>query len=438
MRRPKIKALLKRKIGKFQISTWLILFFVFCGLAALFGFFFVRRELVQYEVGHTFGVRDSAFFGSAHALGDPIPIPGNKITLLQNGDEIFPEMLKAIRSARQTINFEAYIFHSGKVGSQFMEAFRERAKAGVEVRLLLDGLGSSTKLDNKEVAELEKAGCRVAYFHPTRSLRIDRANRRTHRRLMIVDGKLGFTGSVGFDDLWSGNAESAAHWRDMHARVEGPLVGKLQGAFQQHWAMETHEALTGKGQFPELSDAGTLKAQMTASHDYSIAPLALTQAVAIAAAEKSIFITNPYCTPSDALKKGLIDAAKRGVDVEILVPGKHNDVPATKAAGRSAYGDLLEGGVKIFEYEPTMIHTKSLVVDGIFTLFGTSNLDARSSEINEELDISVYDEGFSEELVKIFKTDLTKAKPYTSAQFKERGVWERVSEWLTIPFRSQM
>jgi len=429
---------MKKKVWKFQVSTWLIILLLGCGSAAVCGFFFVRRELLQYEVGHTFNVRDPAFFASAHALGDPVPLGGNKVTLLQNGDEIFPEMLKAIRSAKETINFEAYIFHSGKVGSEFMEAFRERAKAGVEVRLLLDGIGSSTKLDNKEVAELEKAGCHVAYFHPTRSLRIDRANRRTHRRLMIVDGKVGFTGSVGFDDLWSGNADSAEHWRDIHARVEGPLVGKLQGAFQQHWASETHEALTGKGQFPELAPAGTLKTQMTASHDYSIAPLALTQAVAIAAADKSIFITNPYCTPSDALKKGLIAAAKRGVDVEILVPGKHNDVPATKAAGRSAYGDLLKGGVKIFEYEPTMIHSKTLVADGLFSLFGTSNLDARSSEINEELDISVYDENFSGEMVKIFKKDLSKAKPYTIEQFKARGWWERISEWLTIPFRSQM
>jgi cardiolipin synthase len=429
---------MQRRVWKFQVSTWLAFFVMTSGLAAFCGFFFVRRELVQYKVGHTFGVRDTAFFASAHALGDPLPIPGNKITLLQNGDEIFPEMLRAIRSARESVNFEAYIFHSGKVGRKFMDAFEEKAKSGVKVRLLLDGVGSSTKLDNNDVKELEKSGCRVAYFHPTRSLRIDRANRRTHRRLMIVDGKLGYTGSVGFDDLWSGNADSADHWRDMHARIEGPLVGKLQGAFQQHWAMETHEALTGKGQFPELSSAGSLRAQMTASHDYSIAPLALTQAVAIAAAEKNIFITNPYCTPSEALKKVLLDAARRGVDVEILVPGKHNDVPATKAAGRSAYGDLLEGGVKIFEYEPTMIHTKSLVVDGMFALFGTSNLDARSSEINEELDISVYDEAFSEELEKIFRKDLAKSKPYTLVQFKQRSLWERVSEWLTIPFRSQM
>jgi len=285
---------------------------------------------------------------------------------------------------------------------------------------------------------MEKAGCHVAYFHPTRSWRIDRANRRTHRRIMVVDGKVAFTGGAGFADEWSGNADSPEHWRDVHARIEGPLVAKLQGAFQQHWAAETKEILTGEAQFPVLSAAGKLQAQMTASHDYSLAPMALTQAVAISAAEKTVFITNPYCTPSAAQEKSLVEAAKRGVDVRILLPGKHDDQPASKSAGRSSYGILLKGGVKIYEYEPTMIHAKTMVVDGMFTLLGTSNFDARSSQINEEVDISVYDEGFGRQMDDVFQTDLKKARAYTIVEFEKRGLWERFTEWIAKPFRSQM
>ncbi len=429
--------LMKRR-WKLPIGAWLlVLFFVLVGIC-VFSFFFVHRQVIEYVPEHTFSVRDPAFFGSAHALGDPLPIPGNKIVLLHNGDEIFPALLEAIRTAKRSINFETFLFHSGTVGGQFRDALCERAQSGVIVRVLLDGIGSGSKLEDEDVETMKKAGCQFAYFHPTRAWRFDRINRRSHRRLMVVDGKVGFTGSVGFADEWQGHADSKDHWRDIHARIEGPIVAKLQGAFQQHWVRETKQALSGADEFPALTPAGHLRAQVTGSHSFSIAPVPLIQATAIAAAEKNIFITNPYCTPTDDQVELLVKAVKRGVDVQLLLPGKHNDQPATKAAGRGAYGKLLVGGVKIFEFEPTMIHSKIVVVDGMFAMFGSSNLDARSSQINEELDISVYDEGFGREMEDVFHADLKQSRRYTLEEFKKRSWRERSVEWMTAPFRSQL
>jgi len=420
------------------IAAWLTILAGLIVAVAIGCFLFIRRDVVPFRPVHTFAVSDPSFFGSAHALADPFPVAGNKIDLLHNGEQIFPAMLEAIGAAKKSINFEAFIFQSGRVGSRFRDAFCERARAGVRVRILLDGLGSGTRLDNDDVKTMEKAGCQVAYYHPTHSWRIDRTNRRTHRRILVIDGKLGFTGGVGFGDQWEGNADTKDHWREIHARIEGPLVAKLQGAFQQHWVRAAGEALFGPDEFPDLPAAGNLRAQMVASHSFSVAPLPLVQATAIAAAEKRIFVTNAYCTPSDDQVAVLVDAAKRGVDVRLLLPGKHNDQPATKAAGRSAYGKLLEGGVKIFEYEATMIHAKTMVVDGLFAMFGSSNFDARSSQINEELDITVYDAGFGREMEKVFETDLKQSRSYTLEDFKKRSWWERTSEWLMAPFRSQL
>ena len=421
-----------------RIRTWLLIFLGIAIGTTCFGIFFVRRQVAEYRPPHTFNVSAPEFFASAHALGDPLPIDGNKIELLQNGDAYFPAMLEAIRHARSSVNFEAYILSSDGTGRQFEEALKERARSGVHVRVILDGVGSGWNLDNSEVEALKAAGCEFAYYHPTHSWRVDRVNRRTHRRVLVIDGALGFVGSPGFSDEWKGNAETPEHWRDLQARVEGPLVAKLQGAFQQHWFNMTKQILSGVDQFPELSAAGKLKGQMTASHSYSFAAVPLIQAVAIAAAEHQISITNPYCAPSADQVALLVEAAARGVSVRLLVPGEHNDQPLTKSVGRHAYGKLLRGGVQIYEYQPTMIHQKTLVVDSLFGMFGTTNLDARSSQLNEEIDITVYDAGFGKEMEEIFENDLKKARPYTLEEYEQRSWWERLKETVMIPFRSQL
>jgi cardiolipin synthase len=430
---------LNQRWWKLAIAEWIGLCLFFITLVLIFCLFFIRRTSLEYKLDHTFSVSSPEFFGSALALTNPVPQPGNKIELLQNGDQFFPAMLEAIRSAKKTVNFAAYIFKSDGTGRQFRDALCERARAGVEVRLLLDGIGSGWDLDNSDVRLMTDAGCKFAYYHPVQSWRMDRANRRSHRRMLIIDGKVGFTGSAAFSDKWSGNAQDKDHWRDLHARLEGPIVAELQAAFQSHWVKTFGEALTGAGQFPTLSPAGELKAQIVESHSFSAAaPVPMVQAVAFAAAEKRIWITNPYCTPSDDQVDLLVKAVQRKVDVRFLLPGPYNDQPMTESAGRTAYGRLLEGGVKIFEYQPTMIHAKTMVVDGLFSVFGSSNLDPRSSEINEEIDVVVYDERFSHMMEETFEKDLAQSREYTLRQFKDRSLWERTTEWLMIPFRSQL
>ncbi|MEY2481539.1 MAG: cardiolipin synthase [Verrucomicrobiota bacterium] len=430
---------LNQRWWKLAIAEWIGLCLFFITLVLIFCLFFIRRTSLEYKLEHTFSVSSPEFFGSALALTNPVPQPGNKIELLQNGDQFFPAMLEAIRSAKKTVNFAAYIFKSDGTGRQFRDALCERARAGVEVRLLLDGIGSGWDLDNSDVRLMTDAGCKFAYYHPVQSWRMDRANRRSHRRMLIIDGKVGFTGSAAFSDKWSGHAQDKYHWRDLHARLEGPIVAELQAAFQSHWVKTFGEALTGAGQFPTLSPAGELKAQIVESHSFSAAaPVPMVQAVAFAAAEKRIWITNPYCTPSDDQVDLLVKAVQRKVDVRFLLPGPYNDQPMTESAGRTAYGRLLEGGVKIFEYQPTMIHAKTMVVDGFFSVFGSSNLDPRSSEINEEIDVVVYDERFSHMMEETFEKDLAQSREYTLRQFKDRSLWERTTEWLMIPFRSQL
>jgi cardiolipin synthase len=423
---------------KFAIGEWIALTLFFLAIVLLFCLFFIRRHTLPYHFVHTFAVHDSEFIGSALALGDPVLVPGNKIEMLQNGDEYFPTMLNAIRAARKTINFEAFIFYSDAIGDQFRDALCERARAGLEVRVLLDGIGSGWRLKNSDVRRMKEAGCKFAYYHPTHSWRVDRTNRRSHRRILVVDGKLGFTGAVGFAEKWSGHAQDKNHWRDAQIRIEGPLVASLHAAFQEHWVKTFGEALTGAGQFPPLPPAGDLKAQVVTSRSFSMAPVPLVEAVAFTAATRRIYITNAYCTPTPDQVEQLVNAVHRQVDVRVLLPGTNNDQPLTKSAGRAAYGKMLEGGVKIFEYQPTMIHEKSMVIDGMFSMLGSSNLDARSSEINEELDVVVYDENFGREMEAVFERDLAQSREYTLQQFKDRSLWERTTEWLMLPFRSQL
>lgn len=433
----KFRRWISKKVLHVYVGVWLGLFLFLVGLG-LIGLFFLRRDVVEYRFGHKVSVRDPSFFAAAHALAEPLPIMGNKIELLQNGDAIFPAILESIAAAKRSVHFEAYLFSSGRVGTRFLDALCAKAREGVPVRVLLDGIGSGLNLDNSDVDRLKEAGCDFAYFHPVRSWRTDKMNRRTHRRDIVIDGVLAYTGSVGFADHWEGSADDPKHWRDTALRVEGPLVANLQAAFIDHWVKSTGRMLDATREFPPLKPIGTVKAQVVVTHSFAVAPLALVLSTAFASAERSIWITNSYCAPSDAQVEQLIEAVKRGVDVKLLLPGKHNDQPVTKAAGRTAYGKMLEGGVKIFEYSPTMIHTKSIVIDGRFAVIGSSNFDARSSQLNEELDVTVDDDGFAQQLERIFAADLQRAKPYTIEQFKRRSLGERFTEFVALPFHSQL
>lgn len=420
------------------IGTWLLLVVLVFLLWALGSILFIRREVVEYPMAHRFPVSDPSFFNSALALADPVALEGNKIEILNNGDEYFPAMLTAIRSAQKSISFEAFLYESSSIGTQFREALCERARNGVKVRVLLDGIGSGSAFKKEDEQAFRDGGCLFAYFHPTHSWKINTLNHRTHRRILVIDGKVAFTGGAGFADRWKGNAAHPENWRDIHARLEGPIVGRMQSAFQKHWIKSGGDLMGGPGEYPTLPEAGSLKAQMVASESFTLAPLAYAQSVAFSSATKSIFITNSYCAPSDAEVTLLCDAVRRGVIVRLLLPGKHNDQPMTKAAGRTAYGNLLKNGVEIYEYLPTMIHSKTMVIDGLFSIFGTSNFDARSAQINEEMDIVVYDSEFGQKMEGIFNTDLAQSKRYLLEDFEKRSLWERFSEWIVLPLHSQM
>ncbi len=392
-----------------------------------------------YGLPHDFTVNEPTFLPSA--LPGVALTSGNRLELLENGDAIFPAMLAAISSARKTVNFEAYIFWSDEVGRRFRDALAERAAHGVAVRILLDAIGSPGRhMKAGDVDALRRAGCHVEFFHPTKPWMLWVFNHRNHRRVLVADGTLAFTGGVGFADPWRGNADSKGHWRDTQLRVEGPAVRGLQRAFQENWSEVTGEALVGDEFFPALGQAGASAVAVVPSSPLAaMSGAGRVYAISLAAATKEIWIANSYFLPDDASVDLLVAAVKRGVDVRVIVPSdEHSDVPATKAAGRSSFGPLLEGGVKIFEYQPTMFHLKTMVVDGVFSTVGSANFDERSFHLNEEVNLFVYDGAFAGQMKETFRRDLSRCRPYTHAMWKERPLKKRVTEWLVTPIRSEL
>jgi cardiolipin synthase len=392
-----------------------------------------------YELPHGFTVNEPTFLPSA--LPGPTMTSGNRLELLENGDAVFPAMLAAISSAQKTVNFEAYIFWSGDVGARFRDALAERAAHGVAVRVLLDAVGSAgRRLKASDVDAMRRAGCRVEFFHSKKPWMLWVFNHRSHRRVLVVDGTVGFTGGMGFADQWQGDADSPEHWRDTQVRVEGPAVRGLQRAFQENWSEVTGEALVGDEFFPALAQAGSSSAAVVPSSPLAaMSGAGRVYAISLAAAAKEIWIANSYFLPDDAAIDLMVAAVKRGVDVRVIVPSdEQNDVPATKAAGRSNFGPLLEGGVKIYEYQPTMFHLKTMVVDGIFSTLGSANFDDRSFHLNEEINLFVYDAEFAGLMKERYRRDLLRCRPYTHAMWKERPLKKRVTEWLARPFRSEL
>ncbi|HVE65533.1 MAG TPA: phospholipase D-like domain-containing protein [Thermoanaerobaculia bacterium] len=398
-----------------------------------------RPTKVRYVLPHSFGVRDPTFLPSIHAIGGPRMVGGNRVTILENGVEILPAMLAAIRAAEKSVHMEAYIFWSDSVGRRFRDALAETARRGVEVRILLDGVGSPKRLEAADVQAMRSVGCKVELFRPVRPWMLDVINRRTHRRILVVDGKVGFTGGVGFADMWAGDADSPEHWRDTHVQIEGPVVAQMQSAFQENWSEVTGELLVGERYFPPLAARGGVLATVVASSPgFSSSAVQILYSVAISAGEQTISIANSYFVPNDESVALLAAAARRGVNVRILVPGEINDLPVTKAGGRSKFGELLRAGVKIYEYVPTMMHAKTMIVDGLFATVGSTNFDNRSFRYNDELDLAVYDEGVATRLARSFDEDVGKSRPYTYVQWTNRSVFQRLSEWVLLPVRSQL
>jgi cardiolipin synthase len=365
----------------------------------------------RQEVAPLYSAQAPEFRQSAGSLLGPNFVSGNNITTLVNGDRIFPAMLSAIRAARRSINLETYVFWDGQIGREFTEALAERARAGVHVNAILDAQGTR-KMGRQNLARLREAGVQIVKYHSAFWPDPRRYNNRSHRKLLIVDGKIGFIGGAGIADLWSGNADSPQHWRDNHYKVIGPVVAQLQGSFMTNWLKTRGNVLHGPDYFPPLESSGPYLAHSIRSGAHN-ENLDLLYLLAIASAQKNLRIENAYFLPDDLMRKELIAAAKRGVKVEIVVPGKHIDQKLVRAASKRHWPDLIKAGVKIFEYEPTMLHVKLIIVDDVFVSAGSGNFDNRSIRLNDEANLDVLDRQFASEQTRLFEMDKRRSREVT-------------------------
>ena len=397
-----------------------------------------RRIPMRYHMRHQFGVRDVAFVQTMHALTGAALSEGNSVDILKNGVEIFPSMLAAIKAARRTINLEFYIYWDGDIGRTFAETLAERARAGVKVNVILDSVGSAP-MSRDLVTFMQRNGISVEWYHPVRWYTLSRVNHRTHRKILVVDGEVGFCGGIGIADLWLGDAESKEHWRDTVARVEGPAVTQMQFAFMDNWVKSRGELLTGLDYFPQSSPRGTCMAQvLKSSPSEGSSAVKLMYVVSIVSAKKSIYLSSAYFIPDSDTMRALEGAVRRGVDVRVIVPGEYTDVPIVRHAGRFYYNRLLRRGIRIFEYQPTMMHAKTMVVDGIWTTIGSSNFDDRSFRLNDEVNVNVYDEGIAAQMEQMFFADIARSEEVTSRRFKKRPWIERVKERVAGWFKPQL
>jgi cardiolipin synthase A/B len=393
-----------------------------------------RRTPMRYHMRHQFGVRDLAFLQTMHALtGSPMS-EGNAVEVLRNGVRIFPAMLSAIRSAKKTLNVEFYIYWDGEIGRTFAEVLAERSRAGVKVNVVLDAVGSGP-MSQDLIDFLTRNGVSLEWYHPLRWYTLSTVNHRTHRKLLIVDGHVGFCGGVGIADEWLGDADRKAHWRETVVRVEGPVVTQMQFAFLDNWIKSRGELLTGLDYFPQVAPRGTCLAQVVKSSPSEGSSTAkLLYIISIVSAKKSIFINSAYFVPDRDTTRALEGAVRRGVDVRVIVPGEFTDVPIVRHAGRFYYGNLLRRGIRIFEYQPTMMHAKTMVVDGIWTTIGSSNFDDRSFRLNDEVNVNIYDESIAAQMEQMFFEDLARSEEITRRTWVKRPWLERVKQrmagWL--------
>lgn len=410
-------------------ALFLVLVALFCGCTTNY-----RRGL-QYKIDHHYSVNDPQFLRSMGQLMGPGLVSSNKITSLINGDQIFPAMLQAIRGARKTITLETYIYFSGIVGREFSEALAERARAGVKVHVLMDWLGSR-RVDVDDINLMRSSGVEVIKYNPLVWYSPLRLNHRNHRKLLIVDGKIGFIGGVGFADEWLGNADSPDHWRDSHFELEGPGVGQMQAAFMDNWMKSSARVLDGEDYFPELHPAGDAIVQVFYSSPKDGAEsVRLMYLLSIAAARKNIRLSASYFIPGDLTSDELIAACERGVNVEIIMPGARTDTPLVRYASRAKWGPLLKAGVKIYEYQPTMYHCKSMIIDDVWVSVGSANFDNRSFRLNDEANMNVYSTAFAAQQIELFEKDKESAHLISYKEWKNRGIFKRILETFTGPLR---
>lgn len=400
--------------------------------------FATPEKKLQKPVPHRYAITDPEFRREMSVMLGPAILHGNRVTSLQDGDEIFPAMLEAIRSARASITFETYIYWSGEIGKEFSDALSDRARAGVPVSVVVDWAGS-IKMDDALLDEMRQSGVRIHHYRPLHWYSLGRINNRTHRKLLVVDGRIGFTGGVGIADQWTGHAQDPDHWRDSHFRIEGPAVAQLQAAFNDNWIKTTGEVLNGPAYFPALLPAGDVDAHLfIASPAGGSESMHLMYLMAIAASGQSIDLAASYFVPDDLIVQALLSARKRGVRIRLLLPGPHIDSDAVRLASRAGWEPLLLAGIEISEYQPTMLHTKMLIVDNALVSVGSTNFDIRSFRLNDEASLNLYDGAFATQMTAVFAEDLRHSKRYTHEMWQARPVKEKLMEKFVLPFKSQL
>jgi cardiolipin synthase len=415
---------------------WLTLMLSFVMIAGC------AKVLPVYQIPEIL-VGEPSFFPTIEAYTDAPIAGGNRIELLFNGDETFPAMLRDIRSAKSTITFAQYLFEEGAISYEFAQAFSDRCRAGVRAHILIDNQGSQ-HIPEQIPAMMRDAGCHVEFFRRVEAQQVFlpwklfKYNYRNHRRVLVIDGRVGFTGGYGISQPWTGDGRTENHWRETNARVEGPVVKYLQAAFTESWLEATGILLGGDGYFPHLEPRGKVSAQMVKSspiggsfQNYMLFLLS------ISSAKKSILITNSYFIPDDTMIDALLKAAARGVRVVVLVPGKI-DHQITYRASRSNYGRMLLGGIQIYEYMASLMHAKTMVIDGVWATVGSTNFDNRSFALNEELNLTVYDSGVARRLEEAFEQDLKYSRKITYEEWSSRGIGERIYEFFAFPVKEYL
>ena len=400
--------------------------------------FTAGEKKITQQLPRLYSTSSPQFGRAMGSLLGPGIVGGNQATELLNGDQIFPPMLQAIREAKKSITFETYIYWSGDIGQKFADALSERAKAGVKIHVLMDWVGSA-KMDDALLAQMQSSGVQVHKFHKPQWYNLARLNNRTHRKLLVVDGLVGFTGGVGIAPKWTGAGQDEMHWRDSHFRVEGPVVAQMQATFLDNWLKVTGEVLHGDVYFPAISPAGPSGAQMFSSSPSSGSEsMELMYHMALTAAEHSIDLSMAYFVPDDVSIRILLDAMQRGVRLRIITPGKITDTETVRAASRATWGQLLAAGAEIYEYQPTMYHCKVMVIDQLMVSVGSTNFDNRSFRLNDEANLNIYDATFAQRQTQVFEQDLTRSHRVTLQEWEQRPVKEKLHEVLAKALESQL
>lgn len=419
------------------IGRWAWVVGVILAVAGYFWFTSARIVTKSVELGY--GPADPVFADTLGPLLGAEFTSGNRVDLLANGDEFFPAMLADIARAQHTITLESYIWSSGEISNRFIAALTERAHQGIKVHLLVDGMGA-LKFADADQHRLLDAGVEFVMYGREHWYEIKpNINHRTHRKLLIIDGRVGYTGGVCVDDLWLGNATARDHWRETQLRAEGPVVRQMQSVFNSNWVQTTGRLLVGPDYFP----AGESPRPGSRAQCYKSGPredpenARMSYLLAIASARKSIRISHAYFVPDDLAMEMLLAARQRGVRVEVVIPA-HNDSRFGRAASRSRWGRLLEAGVEFHRYEPAMYHCKIMIVDDIFLTIGSVNFDNRSFGINDEVNVNVLDPGVARAGRRMFEDDIRHSSPLTLEEFRDRPGWEKLTDQFCGLFRSQL